>query len=76
MNRYTLDCRGLACPMPLVNIQKRMKDMEPGDEMDFIADDSSCVQDVPAWCGVTGNEVVSLENKDGVITAVLRRGPA
>lgn len=76
MNRYSLDCRGLACPMPLVNIQKRMKDMEPGDEMDFIADDSSCVQDVPAWCGVTGNEVVSLENKDGVITAVLRRGPA
>ena len=76
MNRDSLDCRGLACPMPLVNIQKRMKDMEPGDEMDFIADDSSCVQDVPAWCGVTGNEVVSLENKDGVITAVLRRGPA
>lgn len=76
MNRYTLDCRGLACPMPLVNIQKRMKDMEPGDEVDFIADDTSCVQDVPAWCGVTGNEVVSLENTDGVITAVLRRGPA
>lgn len=76
MNRYSLDCRGLACPMPLVNIQKRMKDMEPGDEVDFIADDTSCVQDVPAWCGVTGNEVVSLENTDGVITAVLRRGPA
>lgn len=74
MNRYTLDCRGLACPMPLVNIQKRMKDLEPGDEVDFIADDTSCVQDVPAWCGVTGNEVVSLENKDGVITALLRRG--
>jgi TusA-related sulfurtransferase len=60
--------------MPLVNLQKRMKDLEPGDEIDFIADDSSCVQDVPAWCGVTGNEVVSLEHKDGVITAVLRHG--
>jgi TusA-related sulfurtransferase len=62
--------------MPPVNIQKRMKDLEPGDEVDFIADDTSCVQDVPAWCGVTGNEVVSLENKDGVITALLRRGQA
>ena len=76
MNRYSLDVRGQKCPMPLVNLQKRMKEIEPGDEVDFIADDSSCVQDVPAWCGVTGHELVSIENKDGIITALLKRGPS
>jgi len=74
MNRYKLDCRGLKCPMPLVNLQKRMKDLEPGDLIDFVADDSSCVQDVPAWCGVTGNQLVSLDNNGGVISAVVQRG--
>lgn len=74
MNRYTLDCRGLKCPMQLVSLQKRMKEIDPGDEVDFVADDVACIQDVPAWCSVAGHEVVSLENKDGLVTAVLKRG--
>lgn len=73
MGRKTLDCRGQICPIPVVNLQRRMKEIDVGDELEFIADDSSCVQDVPAWCGVTGNELVSIETVDGVITAVIKR---
>ena len=73
MNRYDLDVRGLKCPMPIVKLQKRVSEIEIGDEIDFVADDVSCVQDLPAWCGVTGNELVMLENVGGVISAVIRR---
>jgi TusA-related sulfurtransferase len=50
-----------------------MKDLDVGDELEFIADDQSCVSDLPAWCGITGNELVKLDNTNGVITAVIRR---
>lgn len=68
-----LDCRGKVCPLPIVTLAQRMKDVDLGDEVDFLADDQSCVQDLPAWCGITGNELVSLENTDGIIHAVVKR---
>jgi tRNA 2-thiouridine synthesizing protein A len=73
MDFSTLDCRGMVCPIPIVNLAQRMKEVDPGFEVEFFADDLSCVQDLPAWCGITGNVLVSLETVDGIVHAFVRR---
>lgn len=76
MNQFKLDARGQHCPMPIVNLAARIKDLEVGDEIELIADESACVQDLPAWCNVTKNELVSMVIEDGIVHGVVRRAEA
>ena len=61
----TLDSTGLMCPMPIVKLAKKMKEMESGQILELIADDVGSVEDVPAWCNRTGNELVDKKEEGG-----------
>lgn len=61
----TLDCMGLYCPMPIVNTADRLKRMEVGQVLEVLADDEGIKTDMPAWCRVTGNEFLGLEEDAG-----------
>ncbi len=61
----TLDCMGLYCPMPIYKTAQKIKDLKPGEILEVIADDKGIKQDMPSWCRVTGNECLSVEEKDG-----------
>lgn len=57
----TLDCKGLSCPMPIVKLAQKMKDLQPGQVLELLADDVGAKEDVPAWCKRTGNEYLGME---------------
>ena len=61
----TLYCMGLYCPMPIVNTADRLKRMEVGQVLEVLADDEGIKTDMPAWCRVTGNEFLGLEEDAG-----------
>lgn len=67
-----LDCKGLACPMPIVKMTKAAKAMAPGDTLTVTADDPGFEPDVQAWVEAQWHELVSLTESDGVFTAVVR----
>ena len=60
----TLDARGLMCPMPIVKLAKKVREMQQGQVLELLADDVGAKEDVPAWCNRTGNELVGQE-EDG-----------
>lgn len=60
-----LDCRGLLCPMPIVKLSKKMKELEPGKVLEVLADDEGATADIPAWCSKTGNEYLGMEEAAG-----------
>ncbi len=62
----TLDAKGLMCPMPIVKLAKKMKEMPVGAVLELIADDVGSKEDVPAWCKRTGNELVGQKDEGGV----------
>ncbi len=62
----TLDARGLMCPMPIVKLAKKIKEMQSGQVLELIADDVGSKDDVPAWCNRTGNELLGVE-QDGAV---------
>jgi tRNA 2-thiouridine synthesizing protein A len=57
---YQLDARNLLCPMPVINTQKRVATLSPGDELEICCTDPGALSDIPAWCKLEGHEVVSL----------------
>ncbi|OGS41667.1 MAG: SirA family protein [Euryarchaeota archaeon RBG_16_62_10] len=52
------------CPMPIVQLAKKIKEMKSGQILELLADDVGAKEDVPAWCSRTGNSLVVTE-EDG-----------
>jgi tRNA 2-thiouridine synthesizing protein A len=60
----TLDCSGLACPMPILKTKKAVDALELGQVLKMIATDAGATSDIDAWTQKTGHELVASE-KDG-----------
>lgn len=69
----TIDVKGKACPIPVVKTAKAMKEMAPGDVLELLATDPGVDPDMHAWTKQTGNELVSIEQQDGVFRVLLRK---
>ena len=54
-----LDTRGLLCPLPVIRVQDRVKQLTDGTLVDVVATDPGALHDIPAWCRVHGHELVS-----------------
>ena len=69
-----LDCRGLVCPAPIIELARHIGDVEPGELLGLVATDAAARVDVAAWCRMTGHEYVGEEPAgDGVPRYVVRR---
>jgi TusA-related sulfurtransferase len=72
----TLDCVGLMCPMPIVQLSKKMKTMPQGKVLAMRADDPGVAVDVPAWCNRTGNTFLGQEQQGKVFVSYIKKtGP-
>jgi tRNA 2-thiouridine synthesizing protein A len=60
----TLDCSGMACPMPILKTKKAVDALQVGQVLKMIATDAGSPNDVEAWTHKTGHELLSSE-KDG-----------
>jgi tRNA 2-thiouridine synthesizing protein A len=69
----TLDAKGLMCPMPIVKLAKRMKDIPVGSVLELIADDVGSKEDIPAWCKRTGNELVGTKEENGAFFYYIKK---
>jgi tRNA 2-thiouridine synthesizing protein A len=69
-----LDCRGLVCPAPVIELARLVQDVATGELVGVVATDAAARYDVPAWCRMTGQEYVGEETaEDGVPRYVVRR---
>lgn len=69
-----LDCRGLPCPRPIIELAKALPGVEIGDLLAVVADDPAARHDVPAWCRLRRQEYVGQDTADdGVPRYKVRR---
>ena len=69
----TIDVKGKACPIPVVKTAKAMKELRVGDVLEVLATDPGVEPDMHAWTKQTGNQLVSIEQNDGVFRVLLRK---
>ena len=70
----SLDCKGLMCPMPIVKLAKKMKELPVGKVLEMISDDIGSKEDVPAWCKRTNNQLVEMERGQRRLLLLYQRG--
>ena len=73
-NKITLNCCGMQCPGPIMEVFKSVKDMKNGELLEVSASDPGFAKDIVSWCKRTGNTLVSNEERDGAYVATIRRG--
>ena len=62
-----LDCRGLLCPRPVIELAKRIGEVEVGQTVAVASTDAAAAHDIPAWCRMREQEYVGAEPaEDGV----------
>jgi tRNA 2-thiouridine synthesizing protein A len=60
----TLDCLGRRCPLPVIELAKRIHDIEVGDVIRVLADDPAAANDIPAWCRMKDQEFLGSPSPD------------
>ncbi len=69
-----LDCCGMQCPGPLMEVYKNIENMQEGDILKVTASDPGFSKDISSWCNRTGNTLLS-SGKEGVeYVACIRKG--
>jgi tRNA 2-thiouridine synthesizing protein A len=51
-----LDCRGMACPRPVIELARAIAGVPPDARVAVLADDVAARSDIPAWCRLSGHE--------------------
>ena len=69
-----LDCRGLLCPRPVIELARHLEDVPVGAVIGVVADDTAAAHDIPAWCRMRDQEYVGVDRaEDGVARYLVRR---
>ncbi|GAB3266188.1 sulfurtransferase TusA family protein [Nocardioides dilutus] len=69
-----LDCRGLVCPQPVIELGRRIGEVEVGGVVAVVSTDAAAAYDVPAWCRMREQEYVGADlAEDGVPRYLVRR---
>jgi tRNA 2-thiouridine synthesizing protein A len=77
MSKFTpksiLDCRGDACPVPLLKTKKAMAGLASGEVLEVVGTDPGSRNDLPSWAARTGNLYLGEEEEGGVFHFFLQK---
>lgn len=75
MSEYVeiLDCKGLACPVPIAKLSQAVKKAAKGEKVKIYATDPGFEVDVRAWTQITGNKLDAFEKIGGSFVAVIEK---
>lgn len=68
-----LDCLGRRCPLPVIELARRIADVPVGGVIRVLADDPAARVDIPAWCRMRDQEYVGDLLADGAPAFDVRR---
>ena len=60
-----IDCTGMRCPMPVIELTRRLTDVAVDQLIGVVADDPAAKSDVPAWCRLRGQKYVGVRRQGG-----------
>ena len=75
VTRVTVDCRGMQCPAPILAVAKKAQQVaREGGLLDVVATDEQFPTDIKAWCRASKAQIVSIEQMNGEIRAIVAVG--
>lgn len=68
-----VDAVGRRCPLPVIELARRIADVPVGGVVAVLADDPAARVDVPAWCRLKGHDYLGERPGDGAPAYLVRR---
>lgn len=70
---HVVDARGLACPMPVIELAKRIDSINIGEHVLLLANDPAARVDVPVWCRMQRQRLIRMDEHNGVVECFIER---
>lgn len=70
---YTLDAKGLACPMPIVKTKKAFAGLKPGEIIEVQATDQGSISDLKAWAKSADHDYLGTDEEGPLIKHYIRK---
>jgi tRNA 2-thiouridine synthesizing protein A len=68
-----LDVKGLNCPLPVLRVKKRVRDLGAAETLRIHATDPGAPRDVEAFCVADGHDFLGAREEAGVFVIDIRR---
>ena len=68
-----LDCKGLACPLPVIKTKQAIDKMALGQVLEMISTDPGSIPDMQAWSRKTGHELLEAKQVGNLYTFYIRK---
>lgn len=68
-----IDAKGMKCPGPVVKVADTMRTLQNGQQVHVEATEDAFASDIAVWCSRTGNKLLALTVKDGLIDARIEK---
>lgn len=68
-----VDARGRRCPIPIIELARRIGDVDVGEIIELLADDPAAAADVAAWCRMRGHDLLTAAPGAGPGSYLVRR---
>ena len=69
----TTDIIYMMCPMHLLTIKKKIKEIDMDQVLAVLTDYEGALEDIPAWCEISGNEFLGVLEEEDHYTFYLRK---
>jgi len=70
----TIDCRGTACPGPLLEAKRKITTVPISGTIEVLSSDAGTADDIPAWAKKVGHEFLGTLSESGLWRIFLKRG--
>ena len=68
-----VDARGLFCPLPVIQTEKKLRKLKTGQVVRVLADDPTFEEDIRGWCRRSGNQLLGMDRKKKAFLAYVKK---
>ena len=72
--KVELDTSGLNCPLPVLKARKALASLDAGERLHLIATDQGAQKDIPAFCKMTDNPLVEMNEQNDKLHFIIEKG--
>jgi len=73
MSGPRLDMLGRLCPLPVIELARRIVEVPVGETLTVVADDPAAASDIPAWCRMRGHDYLGATAEEQGTAYTVRR---
>lgn len=63
----TWNAGAMGCGELVAELRRRVKQLQPRQTLHLIAQDTGALEDIPAWCRITGNALILADHPNYLI---------